>query len=317
MKTYKTSVLVSMMLGIFSTTAFSATVPAGTTLSETQIFRQNTHSDPGSLDPQLVQENTAAQIAIDLFEGLIWLDENGQVQPAQAEKWTVSDDGKIYTFSLRDAKWSDGTPVTAQDFVLGWQRAVDPKFGSPNASYLSKAHILNAEDVMQGKQPISALGIKAINDKQLEIKLTQATPYFLQLLAYPTTFPIPHHKLAQFGDKWATPQNIVSNGAYKLKQCTINEKITAERNPFYWNDKKTLINTSEYLFQESLASAYQRYQAKELDLTWIPVEQIPHIQKNTPSALLVVPRLTTEFYTFNVAKPPLITKRYAKRYILR
>ena len=85
MKTYKTSVLVSMMLGIFSTTAFSATVPAGTTLSETQIFRQNTHSDPGSLDPQLVQENTAAQIVIDLFEGLIWLDENGQVQPAQAD----------------------------------------------------------------------------------------------------------------------------------------------------------------------------------------------------------------------------------------
>ena len=108
MKTYKTSVLVSMMLGIFSTTAFSATVPAGTSLSDTQVFRQNTHSDPGSLDPQLVQENTAAQIVIDLFEGLIWLDENGQVQPAQAEKWTVSDDGKIYTFSLRDAKWSDG-----------------------------------------------------------------------------------------------------------------------------------------------------------------------------------------------------------------
>ena len=79
MKTYKTSVLVSMMLGIFSTTAFSATVPADTQLSDTQIFRQNTHSDPGSLDPQLVQENTAAQIVIDLFEGLIWLDENGQV----------------------------------------------------------------------------------------------------------------------------------------------------------------------------------------------------------------------------------------------
>ena len=114
--------------------------------SETQVFRQNTHSDR-SLDPQLVQENTAAQIVIDLFEGLIWLDENGQVQPAQAEKWTVSDDGKIYTFSLRDAKWSDGTPVTAQDFVLGWQRAVDPKFGSPNASYLSKAHVF-AEDTV-------------------------------------------------------------------------------------------------------------------------------------------------------------------------
>ena len=312
MKTYKTSVLVSMMLGIFSTTAFSATVPAGTPLSDTQVFRQNTHSDPGSLDPQLVQENTAAQIVIDLFEGLIWLDENGQVQPAQAEKWTVSDDGKIYTFSLRDAKWSDGTPVTAKDFVLGWQRAVDPKFGSPNANYLTKAHILNAEEVMQGKMPLNELGIKALNDKQVEVTLTQATPYFLQLLAYPTTFPVPHHKLAQFGDKWATAQNIVSNGAYQLKQWTINEKITAERNPLYWNDKNTLINTSEYLFQESLASAYQRYQAKELDLTWVPVEQIPHIQKHTPDALIVVPRLTTEFYTFNVAKPPFDNEKVRK-----
>ena len=97
-----------------------------------------------------------------------------------------------------------------------------------------------------------------------------------------------------------------------IKQWTINEKIIAERNPLYWNDKNTLINTSEYLFQESLASAYQRYQAKELDLTWVPVEQIPHIQKHTPDALIVVPRLTTEFYTFNVAKPPFDNEKVRK-----
>lgn len=312
MKTFKTSALVSVMLVIFSATAFSATVPAGTQLSKTQIFRQNTHSDPGSLDPQQVQENTAAQIVIDLFEGLIWLDENGLVQPAQAEKWTVSQDGKTYTLTLRDAKWSDGEPVTAQDFVLGWQRAVDPKFGSPNASYLAKAHILNADQVIQGKLPVEQLGIKALDDKTLEVKLTQATPYFLQLLAYPTTFPVPHHKLAQWGDKWATPENIVSNGAYQLKKWSVNEKITAVRNPLYWNNKNTVIETSEYLFEESLASAYQRYQAKELDLTWVPVEQIPHIQKNTPNALIVVPRLTTEFYTFNVMKPPFDNEKVRK-----
>lgn len=312
MKTFKTSALVSVMLGIFSATAFSATVPAGTQLSETQIFRQNTHSDPGSLDPQQVQENTAAQIVIDLFEGLIWLDENGQVQPAQAEKWTVSDEGKTYTFTLRDTKWSDGEAVKAQDFVLGWQRAVDPKFGSPNASYLAKAHILNAEAVMQGKLPVEQLGIKALDDKTLEVKLTQTTPYFLQLLAFPTTFPVPRHKLAQLGDKWAMPENIVSNGAYQLKKWSVNEKITAVRNPLYWNNKNTVIETSEYLFEESLASAYQRYQAKELDLTWVPVEQIPHIQKNTPNALIVVPRLTTEFYTFNVTKPPFDNEKVRK-----
>ena len=179
-------------------------------------------------------------------------------------------------------------------------------------NYLTKAHILNAEEVMQGKMPLNELGIKALNDKQVEVTLTQATPYFLQLLAYPTTFPVPHHKLAQFGDKWATAQNIVSNGAYQLKQWTIYEKLQRNVIHFIGMIKIRSFNTSEYLFQESLASAYQRYQAKELDLTWVPVEQIPHIQKHTPDALIVVPRLTTEFYTFNVAKPPFDNEKVRK-----
>lgn len=312
MKITKTSVLVSMMLGCASMTAFSATVPANTPLSSTQIFRQNTHSDPGSLDPQQIQENTAAQIVIDLFEGLIWLDENGQVQPAQAISWTVSDDGKTYVFSLRDTKWSDGKPVTAADFVLGWQRAVDPKFASPNADYLAKAHILNAEEILKGVLPVAQLGIKALDPHTLEVKLSQPTPYFLQLLAYPTMFPVPTHKLAELGEKWATPGNIVSNGAYQLKNWSVNEKITAERNPFYWDNQHTVIDTSEYLFEESLASAYQRYQAHELNLTWVPVEQIPHIQKNTPNELIIVPRLTPEFYSFNVTKPPFDNEKVRK-----
>ena len=109
------------------------------------------------------------------------------------------------------------------------------------------------------------------------------------------------------------PQNIVSNGAYKLKQWIINEKITAERNPFYWNDKKTLINTSEYLFQESLASAYQRYQAKELDLTWIPIGAKYHTFRKIRQARYLWSReLTTEFYTFNVAKPPFDNEKVRK-----
>ncbi len=107
---------------------YAADVPANTPLAPQQVFRYNNHSDPGTLDPQKVEENTAAQIVLDLFEGLVWMDGEGQVQPAQAERWEILDGGKRYIFHLRSGlQWSDGQPLTAEDFVLGWQRAVDPK----------------------------------------------------------------------------------------------------------------------------------------------------------------------------------------------
>lgn len=111
---------------------YAADVPANTPLAPQQVFRYNNHSDPGTLDPQKVEENTAAQIVLDLFEGLVWMDGEGQVQPAQAERWEILDGGKRYIFHLRSGlQWSDGQPLTAEDFVLGWQRAVDPKTASP------------------------------------------------------------------------------------------------------------------------------------------------------------------------------------------
>ena len=117
---------------------YAADVPANTPLAPQQVFRYNNHSDPGTLDPQKVEENTAAQIVLDLFEGLVWMDGEGQVQPAQAERWEILDDGKRYIFHLRSGlQWSDGQPLTAEDFVLGWQRAVDPKTASPFAGYLA------------------------------------------------------------------------------------------------------------------------------------------------------------------------------------
>lgn len=111
---------------------YAADVPANTPLAPQQVFRYNNHSDPCTLDPQKVEENTAAQIVLDLFEGLVWMDGEGQVQPAQAERWEILDGGKRYIFHLRSGlQWSDGQPLTAEDFVLGWQRAVDPKTASP------------------------------------------------------------------------------------------------------------------------------------------------------------------------------------------
>ncbi|WP_237765497.1 ABC transporter substrate-binding protein, partial [Escherichia albertii] len=134
---------------------YAADIPANTLLAPQQVFRYNNHSDPGTLDPQKVEENTAAQIVLDLFEGLVWMDGEGKVQPAQAERWDVSDGGKRYTFHLRKGlRWSDGQPLTAQDFVLGWQRAVDPQTASPFAGYLAQAHIQNAAAIVAGKAKV-------------------------------------------------------------------------------------------------------------------------------------------------------------------
>ena len=135
---------------------YAADVPANTPLAPQQVFRYNNHSDPGTLDPQKVEENTAAQSVLDLFEGLVWMDGEGQVQPAQAERWEILDDGKRYIFHLRSGlQWSDGQPLTAEDFVLGWQRAVDPKTASPFAGYLAQAHINNAAAIVAGKADVT------------------------------------------------------------------------------------------------------------------------------------------------------------------
>ena len=151
---------------------YAADVPANTPLAPQQVFRYNNHSDPGTLDPQKVEENTAAQIVLDLFEGLVWMDGEGQVQPAQAERWEILDGGKRYIFHLRSGlQWSDGQPLTAEDFVLGWQRAVDPKTASPFAGYLAQAHINNAAAIVAGKADVTSLGVKATDDRTLEVTL--------------------------------------------------------------------------------------------------------------------------------------------------
>ncbi len=153
---------------------YAADVPANTPLAPQQVFRYNNHSDPGTLDPQKVEENTAAQIVLDLFEGLVWMDGEGQVQPAQAERWEILDGGKRYIFHLRSGlQWSDGQPLTAEDFVLGWQRAVDPKTASPFAGYLAQAHINNAAAIVAGKADVTSLGVKATDDRTLEVTLEQ------------------------------------------------------------------------------------------------------------------------------------------------
>jgi peptide/nickel transport system substrate-binding protein/oligopeptide transport system substrate-binding protein len=284
---------------------YAAQVPTGTSLATQQVFRYNNHSEPGTLDPQKIEENTAAQVALDLFEGLVWLDGNGNVQPAQAENWKISADGKRVVFTLRDdLRWSDGSPLTAEDFVFAWQRAVDPATASPFADYLASAHVVNAAQIVSGKIPPNELGVRAIDARTLQVDLEQPTPWFISMLAWPTTFPVPHKLVQQYGEKWTNPEHIVSNGAFVLGNRVVNEKIVAKPNPHYWNRAATVLTQVEYLVVDNAVAGYNRYRAGDLDLTWVPADQIKDIQKNLPGELRTIPRLNTEYYNFNTTKPP-------------
>lgn len=302
MKTRPLLWLVSLMC---SPSLFAATIPDGTSLAPQQVFRYNNHSDPGTLDPQKVEENTAAQIVLDLFEGLVWMDGEGKVQPAQAQSWEVLDGGKRYIFHLRQGlQWSDGVALTAHDFVAGWQRAVDPHTISPFAGYLAAAHIKNAQAIVDGKSPVSALGVKALDDVTLDVSLEQAVPWFTSMLAWPTLFPVPQHTIAKYGDAWSKPEHLVSNGAFVLDKWVVNEKIVARKNPKYRDAQHTVLQQVEYLALDNAVTGYNRYRAGEVDLTWVPTQQIPAIEKNLPGELRVIPRLNSEYYNFNTRKAP-------------
>lgn len=151
---------------------YAADVPANTPLAPQQVFRYNNHSDPGTLDPQKVEENTAAQIVLDLFEGLVWMDGEGQVQPAQAERWEILDGGKRYIFHLRSGlQWSDGQPLTAEDFVLGWQRAVDLKTASPLLAIWHRRTLTMPRLLLRVKQMLHRC-VKATDDRTLKLRLS-------------------------------------------------------------------------------------------------------------------------------------------------
>lgn len=284
---------------------YAAQIPAGTSLSPQQVFRYNNHAEPATLDPQKIEENTAAQIALDLFEGLVWLDGNGKVQPAQAESWKVSADGKQIDFTLRkNLRWSDGSALTADDFVFAWQRAVDPATASPFANYFAAGHVVNAAQIVSGKMKPQTLGVQALDARTLRVQLEQPTPWFISMLAWPTTFPVPHAVVTQWGERWTQAEHIVSNGAFVLAKRIVNEKIVAKQNPQYWNRSETVLKQVEYLVVDNAVSGYNRYRAGDLDLTWVPADQIKDIQQKMPNELHIIPRLNTEYYNFNTTRPP-------------
>ncbi|EBK1212748.1 oligopeptide ABC transporter substrate-binding protein OppA [Salmonella enterica] len=291
---------------IVASAATAADVPAGVQLADKQTLVRNNGSEVQSLDPHKIEGVPESNVSRDLFEGLLISDVEGHPSPGVAEKWE-NKDFKVWTFHLREnAKWSDGTPVTAHDFVYSWQRLADPNTASPYASYLQYGHIANIDDIIAGKKPATDLGVKALDDHTFEVTLSEPVPYFYKLLVHPSVSPVPKSAVEKFGDKWTQPANIVTNGAYKLKNWVVNERIVLERNPQYWDNDKTVINQVTYLPISSEVTDVNRYRSGEIDMTYnnMPIELFQKLKKEIPNEVRVDPYLCTYYYEINNQKAP-------------
>ncbi|MBU2707211.1 oligopeptide ABC transporter substrate-binding protein OppA [Zooshikella marina] len=287
--------------------AQAAVVPEGVKLDEEQRLVRGNGSEPASIDPQKIEGTPGSAIARDLFEGLVSNAQDGSVIPGVAESWDVSEDKMVYTFKLRqDARWSNGDPVTAEDFVYAFQRGVDPKLASNYAWYFELAAIKNAGAIINGKEDKSKLGVKAVDDHTFQVTLEKPLPYFVKMMVHTTTYPVPKKVIEKLGDQWTRPGKMVSNGAFKLKSWVVNEKIVVERNPNYWNNKQTVLNEVVFLPIQERNAELDRYRANEVHLTYerLPIEQFKRIKKDMADELHITGQASTYYYSFYTRKKP-------------
>lgn len=285
--------------------AFSASVPEGIKLAEKQTLVRNNGTEPQSLDPHKIEGVAESHLSRDLFEGLVIINVNGEMESRVAESWD-SDDFITWRFKLKpDLKWSNGDALTAHDFSYAWQRLADPKTSSPYASYLQNAHFMNIDEIIAGNLPAEQLGVKALDETTLEITLSTAVPYLPKLLAHTVMAPVPQSVIEQYGDQWTNPGKFVGNGAYKLKNWQVNEYILLERNKHYWDNAQTIIDEVTFLPITSEITEAQRYRAGEIDITAnVPIDLFKKLQKEIPDEIKVSPYLCTYYYGINNRRAP-------------
>jgi oligopeptide transport system substrate-binding protein len=262
-----------------------------------------------SLDPHKATTNSQIHVTRNLFEGLVVLDPKGNVAPGVAESWSVSEDGLSYRFKLRaNARWSNGDPLTAGDFVFSFRRVEDPKTVSREAEVLYP--INNAEEVNNGKLDVTALDVTAPDERTLEITLKSPTPYFLQVLVLEQAMPV-HEKTVRLGEDWAKPGRMVSNGAYMLDDWKLSSHVRIIKNPHYWNAGKVAIDAVVFDPTDNLATVLKRYRAGEFDIVYenLPNDQIGWLRQNMPKELRIAPFAKIDYYVFNTTKPPFNDQR--------
>jgi oligopeptide transport system substrate-binding protein len=273
-------------------------------------LRRGNTSEPGTVDPQKVFTTYEMEILRDLYCGLLQMDAMGKAIPGVAERWDVSADGLTLTFHLRaDAKWSDGAPVVAADFVLGMRRAFDPKVAAP---YANLAYVIrNAKEVVLGHQPPEALGVKAADAATLEITLERPSQTIIWLLgAYPMLFPLPSHVYRPDSSDWLAPAKMVSNGPFTLTEWVPNDHMTMKKNPAFFDASSVAIDEVIYYPTDDDAAAVKRFRNGELDLnTRFPPSLYQMLKHDLPNETRVTPASWIGYIVMNQTDPRFADKR--------
>lgn len=287
--------------------------PDPAVLAAEQVVRRGNGDEPQTLDPHLSEGVPSANILRDLFEGLTTEAADGTIIPGAARRWNISRDGKTYTFYLdREGTWSNGDPLTAADFVYSLQRSANPRTASHSAHMLSP--ILNARAVIAGLVPPSELGVISLDDYTLQITLENPTPYFLGLLAHASTYPVHRPSVEILGEQFSRPGNLVSNGAYILKDWKIQSQIVLEKNPQFREADDVLMERVIYLPVEDLNAEVNLFRAGELDWTFeVPNNQFAWLKKYYPDDLVISPWLGSYFLGFNLTQEPFLENPLLRR----
>ncbi|MEN6413260.1 MAG: peptide ABC transporter substrate-binding protein [Veillonellales bacterium] len=277
-------------------------------------LRYSVGAEPQTVDPRKSTGSPEATIEAQIFEGLTALDRYDHPIPAAAQRWDISPDEMKYTFFLREsAKWSNGDPVTAKDFVFAWRSALDPNLASGYAYQLY--YLKNGEAYNKGLATAEQIGVKAIDDHTLEVTLEKPTAYFLSLLAFHTYYPV-HRSTAQSNEKWAAKvQTIIGNGPFKMTKWVHNSKIEFERNEYYWDAAKVKSNKLTFILTENSATELALFENGLIDMgNNPPISEISRLIKE--DHLQIHPYLGTYFYCFNVTKPPFDDPKIRKAFSL-
>ncbi len=270
----------------------------------TSVLHRGLPADPESVDPQKARTTQAGDVLRDIGEGLLSYSATGELVPGAAESWRISDDGLTYTFTIRDgARWSNGDPLTAGDFVFSLRRLVDPATAAFYAN--SIAVVANAEDILAGELPPSELGVEAVDDRSLVIRLDRPTPYFLSLLTHFVTFPVHAGSIATHGEAFTRPGNLLSNGAYKLDAWTPGSVLELSRNELYWNNAATSIDEVRHHVVTQGVAELNRFRAGELHITsTVPADNFAQVREEYGDQLRVAPYIGVYYYGFNLSRPP-------------
>ncbi len=268
------------------------------------VLRIANFGEPDTLDPHNMSGTWENRLAGELYMGLTTEAADASVIPGMATSWKISEDGLVYTFTLRDATWSDGMPVTADDFVYAMRRIMDPKRAAKYASLLYT--VKNAEEINSGKETdFTKLGVRAIDSKTLEITLKSPTPYFLQQLTHYTAFPVPKHVVEKHGNDWVKVANHVGNGPYKLTSYTPNDKIEMAKNAKFYEASKLKIDKVVFFANESRDEMQKRFRAGEIDWTTdFDSSQIEALKKSLAKETRIAPYLGTYYFVMNTESGP-------------